>query len=185
LGENDESGYGRSERQVNVGQTAGQAVYAPLIENLLINESSRKSSLEQRGGAVITTSGVLVSLLFGLAALVTDANGFALPGASQVFLVVALILFVLAAVGGIICNWPLSYYQLRNEDLHRLVDIKNWHGTPEIAAQRVAQGQVSVLVRARKLNRKKARALTAAMLLQILAVTVLAVSVTIILIETN
>ena len=27
-------------------------------------------------------------------------------------------------VGGIICNWPLSSYEMRNEDLQRLVNLK-------------------------------------------------------------
>jgi hypothetical protein len=184
LEEHDETSYVQAERQVAAEQTAGLAVYLPLLEKLLIQENSRKSSLEQRGSAVITTSGVLVSLIFALAAVVVDAQGFALPGVSRMFLIVALTLFVLAAVAGIISNWPLSYQQIRIEDMHRLVSVKNWHGPPEIAAQRVAESRVAILERARRLNRRKARAVLVAMILQILAVIGLAASVTVILIET-
>jgi hypothetical protein len=167
-------------------KTAGQAVYGPLLENLLTNERTRKSSLEQRGGAVITTSGVLVSLLFGIVAVVTNASGFTLPGSSRVFLVLALVLFVLAAVGGIIINRPLPYLQIHHEDLRRVVDAEeNWNATSEIAARRVAEVQVSILERARQHNRSKARWLRRAMSLQILAAVALAISVTIMLFETN
>jgi hypothetical protein len=165
-------------------KTAGQAVYAPLLERQLEEERSRKSSLEQRGVAVISTSGVLVSLLFGLAAVVTTAKGFDLPQAARVLLVATLVLFVLAAVGGILSNWPLGYHQVQTENLHRLISKENWIAPPGVAAWRIAEAQVSILERARKLNEVKARALLAAMTTQILAVTTLATAVAIILIET-
>jgi len=166
-----------------VDKTAGLAVYTPLLEHQLEEETSRKTSLEQRGVAVITTSGVLVSLLFALAAVVTSAKNFDLPDNARVLLVVTLVLFVLAAVGGIVANWPLSYHQVQTENLHRLISKENWNAPPGIAARRIAEAQVSILERARKLNLVKARALLAAMTTQILAVTALATAVAIILIE--
>jgi hypothetical protein len=166
-------------------KVAGQVVYAPLLENLLTQERARKSSLEQRGQAVITTSGVLVSLLVALAAVVTNATVFTLPGASRKLFIGALILFVLAAVSGIISNSPLAYRGMRTEDLHRIVAVKNWYGAPEIAAQRVAQSRVAILERTRKLNHIKAYALFTALVFQVLAVMALAASVTIMLFETN
>jgi hypothetical protein len=165
--------------------TAGQDVYAPLVENQLEEERARKTSLEQRGVAVISTSGVLVSFLFGLAAVVTNAKNFDLPGAARVLLVVTVALFVLAAVGGLVSNWPLNYHQVQIANLHRLVSKENWNAPPRIAAQRVAESQVFILERARKLNALKARTLLAALITQILAVTALATAVSIILIETT
>jgi hypothetical protein len=102
-----------------------------------------------------------------------------------VFLAFALGLFVLAAVGGIISNWPLRYHQIDHENLRLLIGEEYWNANPEIGTLRVAEVEVSILERARKLNRFKARALLAAMLLQILAAVALAISVTIILFETN
>jgi len=166
-------------------EIAGQVVYAPLLESQLTEESSRKSSFEQRGVAVITTSGVLVSLLFGLAAVVTDAKGFALPGGSRVLLLVALILFILAAVGGIISNWPVKYLQVRIENLQRLVDAVNWSGPPKIASRRVAEAQVAILAHARRRNELKGYALIAAMITQVLAVVALAAAVALMLIGTS
>ena len=47
----------------------GRAVYGEYIKEQLNAQEARKNSLEQRGLAVITTSGALVTLLFGLTAL--------------------------------------------------------------------------------------------------------------------
>ena len=49
--------------------TRGRAIYSDYIKEQLDAQEARKISLEQRGLAVITTSGVLVTLLFGLTAL--------------------------------------------------------------------------------------------------------------------
>jgi hypothetical protein len=51
--------------------TEGYEVYAELIEKLADTEAARKTNLEQKAGAVITTSGSLVTLLFGLVAVLT------------------------------------------------------------------------------------------------------------------
>ena len=47
----------------------GRSIYADFIKEQLDAQEARKVSLEQRGLAVITTSGALVTLLFGLTAL--------------------------------------------------------------------------------------------------------------------
>ena len=52
-------------------QRAGE-VYGTLLVSLLSELSARQSSIEQRALAVITTSGVLVSLLAGLSALLLE-----------------------------------------------------------------------------------------------------------------
>jgi hypothetical protein len=91
--------------------------------------------------------------LFALAAVVTKSSDFALPHASGFLLIVALILFLLlAAVGGIVSNWPLRYSQIKIEDLSKFVEATHWVAPPEIAARRVAEAQVHILDRARKLN---------------------------------
>lgn len=52
---------------------AGLVVYGEFIKDELEVQDKRKASFEQRGLAVITTSGVLVTLLFALAALSTKS----------------------------------------------------------------------------------------------------------------
>jgi hypothetical protein len=63
--------------------TEGYEVYAELIEKLADTEAARKTNLEQKAGAVITTSGSLVTLLFGLVAVLTTKQSYKLPSAAH------------------------------------------------------------------------------------------------------
>jgi hypothetical protein len=51
--------------------TEGYEVYAELVDKLVDAEAARRTTLEQKASAVITTSGTLVTLLFGLVAVLT------------------------------------------------------------------------------------------------------------------
>lgn len=57
----------------------GSSIYAAYVNEQLAAQDSRKTSIEQRGIAVITTSGTLVSLLFGLVAVLTAADDYQYP----------------------------------------------------------------------------------------------------------
>jgi hypothetical protein len=70
--------------------TAGDAYTALIIEQLA-EERSRKTSLEQRGISVITSSGALVTLLFGLAALTTKPQGYQVPDGATFSFILALV----------------------------------------------------------------------------------------------
>ena len=88
-------------------EPGGRAIYADYIKEQVEAQEARKLSLEQRGLAVITTSGVLVTLLFGLTALtVRRAATFDIPNTAAGLLVGALVFFVLAALLAIITNLP-------------------------------------------------------------------------------
>src|SRR5690348_2751196 len=52
------------------------SVYGAFVSRQLDDERSRKESLEARAAGVITSSGVLVTLLFGLAAITTNTKNF-------------------------------------------------------------------------------------------------------------
>ncbi len=162
--------------------TAGDA-YSELIGEQLAEERERKTSLEQRGLAVITTAGVLVSLLLGLAAVVTSAKGFAVPDLARYLLAVALALFLGAAVTGIVTNWPRKYIEVADSDLERLTQPNLWEGPVLVGSRRAAEVRVMILRKARAINRAKARVLNWAMVLEVAAVAVVAVSVAVILLD--
>src|SRR5215207_5830795 len=85
----------------------GRSLYAKYIDEQTAAQEARKTSLEQRGLAVITTSGALVTLLFGLTALsVRPDSRFVIPDVAAALLVVALAFFVLAALLAIVTNLP-------------------------------------------------------------------------------
>jgi hypothetical protein len=70
----------------------------PIIENELRQARDRAASLEQRAMAAITTSGVLVSLVFGFGTLIKGKQITGLPDAPRVLLVLALVSFVATAI---------------------------------------------------------------------------------------
>jgi uncharacterized membrane protein len=93
-------------------------VYGAFLDAELKAQDARKASFEQRGLAVVTTSGVLVTLLFALAGLSTEAKQtFALPQNARAWLAAALVAFVLAAAAALATNLPLSYQAVEADDV--------------------------------------------------------------------
>ena len=86
-------------------------IYADYIKTLVDSEDARKSSLEQRGVGIVTTSSALATLLFALVGVVTASKNFSFPAAAHGYLVAAIILFAVAVAIGILANIPLLYKQ--------------------------------------------------------------------------
>jgi len=81
----------------------GSAVYADYFAKQLDREDERKVSLEARGVLVVTTSGVLSTILLGLATLTKKKDAaFALPDSARWWVVAALVLLTLAVAGAIV-----------------------------------------------------------------------------------
>jgi hypothetical protein len=60
----------------------GAKVIMSLLETELKIEDARKTSIEGRAAGVITTSGTLVTLLFGLVAIITKLTNYQAPTSS-------------------------------------------------------------------------------------------------------
>lgn len=161
-------------------ETAGPD-YGELIREQLAEERVRKASLEQRGVTVITTSGVLVSLLFGLAAVVTESKTFQVPDAARYLLVLALVLFVGAAASGIVLNSPRKYVEAHPDDLERLLRRDVWDASGSLGGRRSAEARVKILRKARTINDGKAKWLLRAVFLEVAAVAAVAIGVAVIL----
>jgi hypothetical protein len=154
----------------------GRAVYAAYIKDQVDAQEARKSSLEQRGLAVITTSGALVTLLFGLTTLSTKrAAMFEIPGAAAAFLTLALVFFVLAALSAIITNLPRSYQGVTVEGLRGAVKDR-WDDDEAEASRMVALTQLKELASAKEVNTQKSWALITGMVLEIVAVALVGVA---------
>ena len=160
--------------------TAG-SVYAALITEQLVEERARKASIEARGLSVITTSGALVTLLFGLGSLVSGVEGYTLPTVGRWFLLGALGAFLLAAAAGIVANFPLRYREVSVAGLRRLTAPEWWTNAEPAAARRAAEARLNVLERARSTNAFKVNALIAAMVIEVIAVVLVAAAVAVIL----
>jgi uncharacterized membrane protein YcjF (UPF0283 family) len=160
----------------------GAAVYAAYIAAQVVAQEERKSSFEQRGLAVITTSGVLVSLLFGLTAVLTGAARYQLPEVSRIAILAALVFFVVAAIGGIVTNLPRSYRGVTAEALKKQID-ERWEDSAAVAQREVALTELKVIGRAKEQNSWKGRSLIIAIAAEILAVLCLAVAVSAVLLD--
>jgi nitrate reductase NapE component len=155
----------------------GRSIYADYIREQLEAQEARKLSLEQRGLAVITTSGVLVTLLFGLTALsVRKESTFVIPDTAAALLIVALVFFVLAAVCAIVTNLPRSYQGVTVDALRGAVKNR-WDDSEAVASEMVALTRLKMLASAKKNNDAKGIALVIAMSLEILAVALVGAAV--------
>jgi hypothetical protein len=157
---------------VRAGTAIGQ-----LIEEQLAEERERKASLEARGISVITTSGVLVTLLLGFGALVGGDDDLVLPALAEVAVVGGLVGFVAAAVAGLYSNSPVEYDEAEAEDLRTWLQPQLWEAESVAGELRAAEARVAVLVAARRVNDRKALVLAGAIASEVVAIVLLAVAV--------
>jgi len=161
---------------MSASEDHGRTFYAAYIKDQVDAQEARKASLEQRGLAVITTSGALVTLLFGLTTISTKrAATFDIPGSAATFLTIALVLFVLAALSAIVTNLPRNYQEATVEGLRDAVRNR-WGDDEAEASKMVALTQLKVLASAKHVNEQKGRALIAGMVFEILAVALVGVA---------
>jgi hypothetical protein len=160
----------------NTIETVRGKAHAQLIQDQLAEERARKTSLEQRGIAVITTSAGLGTLLFGFAALTSSKK--ALPPDAKDLLIAALALFVFAAVGGLITNFPRRYAEADVKAMGKRVSYEEWHD-PHVAEAYRSNARLNyhIVRHARKVNRNKALTLWAAFACELLALVCVAASV--------
>jgi hypothetical protein len=153
--------------------------YAEFLKDEIAAQDARKASFEAKGLAVITTSGALVTLLFALAALSTQqAQTFVLPKGAQDWLRLALIAFFAAAVAALITNLPL-WYQAPNVDDVKKLFIED-ADDPNAALKNVGLARVAVANSAEHANNIKGWVLVAAMVLEVVAVALVALAVNVI-----
>lgn len=157
-----------------------------------------KASLEQRAITLITTSGVLVTLAFGFAAVVAKGKNFGnFDRAEKVALSVSLFLFACSALIALYTNVPKSWSVPDFSDLLGIskgtppmgIDIKpreaaakpGLTGGPNTESTTETITPLTRLANAIATNTqlvdKKARLLTGAFLVQILAIAILAIDV--------
>ena len=154
----------------------GHTLYAEFIKEQLASQEARKASLEQRGLAVISTSGALATLLFGLTALTVAREAtYDIPGTAATFLLFALAFFVLAGICGLVTNLPRGYEATTVEGLRKGVS-ERWGDDEATASKRVARTRLTVLASAKAVNKQKGYLLVAGMVSEIIAVALVGVA---------
>jgi hypothetical protein len=170
-----------SRSEPSYGTRAGE-IYAKVIDELLQQERDRKASLEQRGLAVITSSGVLTTLAFGFAAIVKSAGGPALPIVTRLSLLAALVCFLAAALLSLRINQPIDYSPLGvKKGLKRMLTDELWDEPAEVGIKTIALFRTEEIDRWRTSNGTKARQLYMAIAAESAGVGLLVVSVAVLL----
>jgi hypothetical protein len=155
--------------------------YAAFFQRLVDGQDARKSSIEQRGISVITTSGALVTLLFGVVALVTKNASYHLPNEAYIPLGLALLAFVGAAALALLTNIPSKgYVNVDGDQVEKLLDYIG--ESPPNARLRLAATNLKVFRSAQGANEEKANVLKSAMICEVIAVVALSVAVFVVLI---
>jgi hypothetical protein len=158
-----------------VADDAGE-VFADYVKEQIDLEEKRRSSLETRAVGVITVSGTLVTLLFGISALATRSPTYVLPGDLKQRLTLALVIFAVSSIIAIGCTVPFA---IRTVDAARLgPEVESrWRRTADGARKVTTATRIADLGSLQRANSVKSLLLLAAVLVQVVAVCLLAWSV--------
>lgn len=159
--------------------SAAGKIYEQMVGAVVAAEFDRKKTLEGRGATILTTSGSLLTLIFGLTVVVTGKDAkFGNPWA-VLFLMASLLAFVVSAVIAIFIAINGSKYTLAGRPLlESLTENEIWEDKSEDEARRIwVKRQVNTGLTLRKGNNRKAKAVTWSLAAQVLAVTLLSLSV--------
>lgn len=152
-------------------------VATAFVREELDAESERKASLESRAITVITSSGTLVTLLLGLAALVTKSSKFRLDRPERWLLAVSALLFVIAAAFGIVASTPFKFLLVDPRSLVSTVSAKVWATDGTELSRELTTARLAQLGDIRSRNELRAEILVAALTAQVTAVLLTATAV--------
>jgi len=159
-------------------------VYLVFVEGELKAERERRATFDSRGQALVATSGVLVTLLSGIAAAVKAGTKLHPPPLAVGVVLLALALFVVSAVLGIVAGWNRYYAVARYETLERMLG-EHWKDREVDARNNVATVHARTIQALRDANRFKATCVSYGLIFQVLALITFAVGVVIILGQTS
>ena len=140
------------------------ASFGRTIKDQLDEERARKNSLEARGIGIVTSSGALATLLFGLVAFTRGTNPqlhwAAIGTPAKDALLVGVALFAVATLLGLAANYPGDCKEVKVDRLRERVTPDEWtKPDPVGAARRDAEANVGTIDAARRINGKKAKAI--------------------------
>lgn len=160
----------------NAARIAGD-VFADLINDQLDEERKVKTSLEQRGLAVTTAAVTLSTLILALVgAHLIDLSPHALG--RRALLVAAIVMFMFSALLGVLNNRPARGSVMSAAGLNEMVEADTWNRPEPRERRRVYEAKVRMINDSRRSNRAKARLLNIAMASEVIAMSLVAASVT-------
>ena len=154
--------------------TVGDVIVA-LADDQLQEERQLKDSLAQRAAIVISTSGTLVTLLLGAAALVTRNQSFTVPNSVLVDAAIAVVLLIVAALAALLVNGAWKQGAVPVETLRSVNYKGSWAAVDCDKAQEIHDVRLDLTAQLRDANRWRARLLMLALSLECAAVASLAI----------
>jgi hypothetical protein len=160
----------------------GHEVFLDYIEKELRMERERKAQLDQRGVALITTSGSLTAVLFALGALVSGKESFHPSVLTITLLGTTLLAFSIAAIFGLVTTRLVASEVGDVKSLNRL---REQHWTADVADARaaIADMHIRTIAKIRMGNKAKTEWLELGQIFQFLASVMLTLCVLTILIS--
>lgn len=151
--------------------------YASLIKERLTEERARKASLEQRGTGIVTTSGILVTLVFAVATFSLGTDDPTIPSMAYWAIALGLVLLVTGGVLGILINRPRGYQEPDLPTLRELLTDEIWKADPVDGQQSAAEVMLDVISTAGHNNDKKAKLLAWGLEVELAAVVTIVVAI--------
>jgi hypothetical protein len=152
------------------------SVYAEFAQELLSTEEARRTSLEQRGLAVITSSGVLATLGFGALVLAKREAAIPMPGASPYLLIGSAVALLAAVALALLTNAPIRQRAINPISFAK--SVRDHAADDEMSAMiRVTATRIRLLDTARGANNLKAILCIVAMAAEVLGIALLGATV--------
>ncbi|WP_378735300.1 hypothetical protein [Nocardia brasiliensis] len=151
--------------------------YAAFIAAELKTERERRATFDARGQALVTTSSALFTLFAGVAALVKTPATTRLPTEGLVAGIVTLLLFVGAAICGVIAGWNGQYEVAKSDTLDALVSESRWTDDEVDARNNVSALAARTVRTMRETTNFKVRWVGIGLVLQVLALVALGMTV--------
>lgn len=155
--------------------------YVDLVKDLLAAEQARIERMEARGLAVVTTSGTLATLLLGIAALVRGQD-VGIEDSALLLAALGAIAFILAAALAIAANRPTRAWNVKPERVRDELRERWGREAPQDRPlQKATATRLAIWRSLHGVSQTKAVLVFAAMIVEAVAVALLAGAVVIIL----
>jgi hypothetical protein len=156
------------------GNTVGDVI-GTLADDQLQEERQLKDSLAQRAAIVISTSGTLVTLALGAAALITQHQSFRVPHSVLVEVAIAVVLFIVAALASLLVNGAWKQGAIPAQELQSVKYKADWATVNDDKAREIHDVRLDLIVRLRAANKWRARLLMLALSMECGAMVSLAI----------
>ncbi len=154
-------------------------LYQTITDKLLAAELDRRKALEGRAAALMTSSGAVLALIFGLSVLLTGKDMVYESLVATLLLIAAMIAFLTSAVIAIVVQVHGFEYKVMSDDALRSLarDHAEWARRADDATRAWVSKQVSTICTMRTGNSTKQKQVECSLWVQVAAIGLLASSV--------